>query len=394
VRKDFEVVSGGKRPLEGEQTPEKPSEKSADPTPAFETADRVIAPDIALQTFPHMNGAQIMIAIAAALAILYFGKLPIVVLLASALIAFMMEPLVGAFERWMPRVLAAGLAMALVVGAVYAASYYSYLQAKDFAAEFPKYSGQIKQQVIRFRQQASKIDETRKAIIPESAEEKNTVRVKPVESSFPTAESNLTETVVAISFVPFLVFFMLTWQEHIRASLVQLFRREDRTTAYVAFSHISRMLRAFIAGNFIIGLLVGIASAALFWYFNIPYWYFVGLISGFVSLVPYLGVPLAIAPPLIAGIAVLHPSEMFAVAIGVVSFHLIALNVLYPKLLGSRLQLNPLAVTVSLLVWGFLWGAVGLVLAIPITAALKIVFEHIASLQPLSHLLGEGESSG
>jgi predicted PurR-regulated permease PerM len=154
------------------------------------------------------------------------------------------------------------------------------------------------------------------------------------------------------------------------------------------------MLRAFIAGNFIIGLLVGIASAALFWYLNIPYWYFVGLISGFVSLVPYLGVPLAIAPPLIAGIAVLHPSEMFAVVIGVVSFHLIALNVLYPKLLGSRLQLNPLAVTVSLLVWGFLWGAVGLVLAIPITAALKIVFEHIASLQPLSHLLGEGESSG
>jgi predicted PurR-regulated permease PerM len=390
VRKDFEVVTGGKRPPEAGKAPP----KTADPTPAFETAERVIAPDVALRTVPHMNGAQIMIAIAAALAILYFGKLPIVVLLASALIAFMMEPLVGSFERWMPRVLAASLAMALVVGAVYAASYYSYLQAKDFAAEFPKYSGQIKQQLIRFRQQASKIDETRKAIIPETAEDKNTVRVKPVESSFPTAESNLTETAIAISFVPFLVFFMLTWQEHIRASLVQLFPRENRTTAYVALSHISKMLRAFIAGNFIIGLLVGIASTALFWFLGIPYWYFVGLISGFVSLVPYLGVPLAMAPPLIAGIAVLHPAEMLAVAIGVVSFHLIALNVLYPKLLGSRLQLNPLAVTVSLLVWGFLWGAVGLVLAIPITAAMKIVFEHIAGLQPLSHLLGEGETSG
>jgi predicted PurR-regulated permease PerM len=187
---------------------------------------------------------------------------------------------------------------------------------------------------------------------------------------------------------------MLTWQEHIRAAMVQLFRREDRTTAYVALSHISRMLRAFIAGNFIIGLLTGIASAALFWFLGIPYWYFVGLISGFVSLIPYLGVPLAIAPPLIAGIAVLKPGGMIAVVIGVVSFHLIALNVLYPKLLGGRLQLNPLAVTASLLVWGFLWGAVGLVLAIPITAAMKIIFEHISSLQPLSYLLGEGETSG
>jgi predicted PurR-regulated permease PerM len=73
---------------------------------------------------------------------------------------------------------------------------------------------------------------------------------------------------------------------------------------------------------------------------------------------------------------------------------LVALNVLYPKVLGSRLQLNPLAVTVSLLFWGFLWGGVGLVLAIPITAAIKIIFEHIDTLQPLSHLLGEGEETG
>jgi predicted PurR-regulated permease PerM len=83
------------------------------------------------------------------------------------------------------------------------------------------------------------------------------------------------------------------------------------------------------------------------------------------------------------------------VVVGVVVAHLFALNVLYPKVLGSRLQLNPLAVTVSLLLWGFLWGGVGLVLAIPMTAAMKIIFEHVDRLQPLSHLLGEGnETSG
>jgi predicted PurR-regulated permease PerM len=375
-------MPGGKRPPQG------------DPTPVIESTDPRNSPEAARQAGRQINGAQIVLAIAAALAVLYFGKLPIVVLLCSALIAFMLEPLVDAFERRMPRVMAASLAMLLVIGGLYTASYYSYMQARDFAAEFPKYSGQIKQQVIRFRQQASKIDETRKAIMPESADEKASVRVKSVEPTFPTAKSNLTETVIAISFVPFLVFFMLTWQEHIRAAVVQLFRRENRTTAYVALSHISKMLRAFIAGNFIIGLLTGVASAGLFWYLGIPYWYFVGLISGFVSLIPYLGVPLAIAPPLIAGIAVLKPGGMIAVVVGVVSFHLIALNVLYPKLLGGRLQLNPLAVTASLLVWGFLWGAVGLVLAIPITAAMKIIFEHISSLQPLSYLLGEGETSG
>jgi predicted PurR-regulated permease PerM len=352
-----------------------------------------VSPGTAVSTQARINGAQVVLAVAATLFVLYFGKVPIVVLLVSGLLAFMLEPLVATLERWMPRVVAASIAMALLVGIFYAASYYSYLQAKDFVADFPKYSGQIKQQVIRFRQQANKIAETGKQIVPQDVDEKNAIKVKQVRPLFSTDSGSVTETVVAVSFVPFLTFFMLTWQEHIRASLVQLFRRENRTTAYVALSHISKMLRAFIAGNFVIGLAVGLLSAALFWWLDIPYWYFVGPISGFVSLIPYLGVPLAILPPVAAGITTLKASGFLIVVAGVVILHLFALNVLYPKVLGSRLQLNPLAVTAALLIWGFLWGAVGLILAIPITAAIKIVFEHIDSLQPLSQLLGEGEEA-
>jgi predicted PurR-regulated permease PerM len=73
----------------------------------------------------------------------------------------------------------------------------------------------------------------------------------------------------------------------------------------------------------------------------------------------------------------------------VLGLHLIALNVLYPKFLGNRLQLNPLSVTISLLFWGWLWGAMGLVLAIPLTAATKIIFDHIEVLRPYGAWLGE-----
>ena len=52
-------------------------------------------------------------------------------------------------------------------------------------------------------------------------------------------------------------------------------------------------------------------------------------------------------------------------------FHLIALNLLYPKIVGSRVHLNPLVVTFSLMLWGFLWDAPGLLLAIPLTAGSK-----------------------
>jgi len=62
---------------------------------------------------------------------------------------------------------------------------------------------------------------------------------------------------------------------------------------------------------------------------------------------------------------------------------------LYPKLLGKRLALNPLAVTLALLFWGSLWGPWGLILALPITAMMKIVFDHVERLRPFGDWLGE-----
>jgi len=127
----------------------------------------------------------------------------------------------------------------------------------------------------------------------------------------------------------------------------------------------------------------------VFWVMGIPYFYFVGFISGFLSLVPYLGVLLAFVPPALAGLGVIHGSAFLLIGVTVLGLHLFALNVLYPKFLGSRLQLNPLAVTLALLFWGWIWGAMGLILAIPMTAAMKIVFDHIPNLRAFGAWLGE-----
>jgi hypothetical protein len=68
---------------------------------------------------------------------------------------------------------------------------------------------------------------------------------------------------------------------------------------------------------------------------------------------------------------------------------LLALNLLYPKLVGSRVHLNPLVVTIALMFWGTLWGAIGLVFAIPITAGVKAVCDNVAGTQSYGKLLGD-----
>jgi predicted PurR-regulated permease PerM len=202
--------------------------------------------------------------------------------------------------------------------------------------------------------------------------------------------SSFYNVLLMISFVPFLVYFMLSWRDHFRKTFLTLFEGGDRLVAGKSWNGIADMARAYVFGNFLLGILVSLASCISFWSWHLPYWLLIGFMSGFLSLVPYVGLPLAMLPPIFAALAVYSTLSPFLLIGGTVAFfHLLALNLLYPQIVGARVHLNPLAVTVALMFWGTIWGGIGLVLAIPITAAAKAVFDNIESLQPYGRMLGD-----
>ena len=164
-------------------------------------------------------------------------------------------------------------------------------------------------------------------MLPSSEADKKTVTVR--QSSDWTDlvsrnASSVSELVLALTFVPFLVFFMLSWQDHVRSASVMLFSMENRNTAYVMLGLIARMIRSFIVGNFIIGVFLSVCSIAVFGMMGLPYFYFLGVISGFLSLIPYLGVLLAIIPPLIADLGHLTTATFLIVVAVVLGLHLVA----------------------------------------------------------------------
>jgi predicted PurR-regulated permease PerM len=328
-----------------------------------------------------------VIGIAVILGICYYAELVLVVILVSILLAFVLAPVVDLLTRVRcPRALASGIAVLLLVGVVAGIVNFSYNQAVNLADDLPKYTSKIQDQFLQFRKKA----ESLQVLNPEH--EKGVLNVRPATDwggLLTQGFGSMSHTLLAASFVPFLVYFMLSWHHHVRSSTVMLFRMEHRNTAYVALGMISAMIRSFMVGNLLIGLFLGAISTFIFWLLHVPFFYFVGFVSGFLSLVPYLGVVLAIAPPLFVGMEHLGSQDIFAITVAVIALHLVALNILYPKFLGNRMQLNPLAVTMALLLWAWLWGAMGLVLAVPITAAMKIIFDHIESLKPYGAWLGE-----
>jgi predicted PurR-regulated permease PerM len=198
------------------------------------------------------------------------------------------------------------------------------------------------------------------------------------------------ETLMMASFVPFLVYFMLSWRDNIQPAFLQLFEGPDRIAAATTLDGIASMVRAFVVGNFLLGLVLAAASTAFFWAFSLPYPMLIGPLSGFLSLVPSVGIPLALAPPLMAAVAVHSSPAPYLIIVGVVAlFHLLAMNLLYPKIVGPRVHLNPLVVAVALMFWSALWGAAGLILAIPLTAGIKAVCDHVKTMERYGRLLGD-----
>jgi predicted PurR-regulated permease PerM len=198
------------------------------------------------------------------------------------------------------------------------------------------------------------------------------------------------EFLLMASFVPFLVYFMLSWRDHIYRRFLRFFDGPDRVAAARSLEGVAEMARAFEVGNFMIGVLLATVTWVAFALIHIPYPFLTGVLSGFLSLVPYAGMPLAFVPPVLASIAGGGHGTVFLLAFAIVlTLHLTAMNVLYPKIVGARVHLNPLVVTCSLMFWGFLWDAPGLVLAIPITAGIKAVCDNVAGLRPYGRFLGD-----
>lgn len=339
--------------------------------------------------------AQVIIGVVVVLGILYLAKLVLVTLLVSVLIAFTLEPLVNLLQRFrLPRPAAAFIAVVVLIFACWGASYFFYYRAVDFLQQMPKYTQQIRGKLAHFREQTRDLQQTTERILPEEtrqAKNVQTVRVQNSAGSDLISQNlgHVTEVVLTLAFIPFLVYFMLSWQEHARTKTVELFPPENRTTAYVTLGQISLMVRSFIAGNVIIGVFMSVISMIVFGFLGLPYFYFLGIISGFLSLMPYLGIVLAVVPPLAAGLGTVKDTGLIIIVATVLGLHLFAMNVLYPKVIGRRLQLNPLLVTISLLLWGWLWGAMGLILAVPIMGVFKIVCDNVGALRRFGDWMGE-----
>jgi len=340
------------------------------------------------------TASQRIIAAGIVIAFIYWASSVVMTLLLSILLAYMLDPVVEWLERLrLPRAVASLLVVLVVLGLLSLLGYLVWDRAERFLAEWPtKYAPTLKHASASLEKKLERFELEVSKITPQDQRNRPTVRVqeeRTLRTFLLGVLGSLYTVLLVVSFLPFLVFFMLAAKRNVWHATLQLFPPTERTQVKQALEAVSAMLRSYVFGNALIFGILAMASWLFFWAIGLDYPLLTGVVSGVLNLVPYLGTVLAWLPPVLVGLSKYNQVGPFVGIAGVLAvLHLVAINVLMPALVGKKVHLNALAVTIALLFWGWLWGGLGLLLAIPITATMKVICDHVENWQPVGRWMG------
>jgi predicted PurR-regulated permease PerM len=346
----------------------------------------------AIQVRARSNISQRIIAGGIVVAFLYWASTFLITLMVSILLAYFLDPVVEWLERFrIPR--ATGAILVLLIGLILLATVFwgVWTRVEDFITHWPDYRKPLQDATAAVQERIQSIETAIQSVKGENQQGRLIVETRQegvVQQFLTRGLGSAYVIILSASFIPFLVFFMLAERSAIWHATMQLFPPGERTKVKLALEDLGAMLRSYIIGNLIVATILGVASWIFFWAVGLGNPFLIGMVSGASNLIPYIGTVISWIPPIIVGLATFKTIGPFIGIAAVLTFmHLVAVNVLIPALVGRQVHLNALAVTISLLFWGWMWGGMGLLLGIPLTAAIKVCCDHVESWRPFARWL-------
>ncbi len=198
-------------------------------------------------------------------------------------------------------------------------------------------------------------------------------------SGVPSLIGSVAGTVISVITIPVLLFYMLKDGERLVPAVQRVFPDKYQTEISTVFTRMSSTLSHYIAGQAIECLFVGSFTFIGYLIIGMPYAFLLGFIAGVVTIIPYLGPYIGIAPALMVALTQ-GWGKVVLVIVVVLIVQQTDGNLIYPNVIGRSLDIYPLTIIVLLLVAGNLWGILGTILAVPAYAVGKTTVTYAAEL--------------
>jgi putative permease len=231
--------------------------------------------------------------------------------------------------------------------------------------------------------------------------QKQTTYIKNASDALVESSGTIVEkTVVSLSsMLLFLVFILiyttllLLYRRLLMVFMVAAFTEKHSMMLYEILQNVKQIIRRYISGLVLEMVIVAIISALVFWLLGIDYVFLLALIVGIFNVIPYIGIFTALLLSSCITFATTDVKHAFFVAIAIVCIHLFDSNFLMPKIVGSKVKLNPLIVILGVIIGEMAFGISGMFLSIPYLAIAKVIFDRVDGLQAWGILFGEEEKT-
>jgi predicted PurR-regulated permease PerM len=340
------------------------------------------------------SGGLLVIATAAAVALLYFGRTLFITVAFALFLAFAMRPFVSLLERaGVPRVLAILLLIFLLAGGVVLLVINVTAQFNDLYEQLPRYQVRIREVISSVMTFVDRVRERMGTILPEDARGVREVKIS--ESPLETTRAFMARIGATLHFllyaaaVPFLTFFMLKDREKFGRVIEGMFARSRRFGDSDITGAVSGKMTSYALGLSFVMLIMASATTVALMILRVNYYYLLGPLAGLAILVPYVGVLFSTIPAVTVAFFQYGVSKAVIVFIVYTGLQFLEGNVLTPFIVGGKVRLFPLTIMVAFIFWGLLWGVAGAMLAVPMTSAMKVVCEHVSGWEGFARLLGD-----
>lgn len=339
-------------------------------------------------TSPHDSRSLIRYALAGAVVTvilawaLYLAREAVLLIYLSAVVAIGLGPIVGAIERtalfggrihlkrWQAILLLYVLLLGLLVGVAMLIVPPLASQASELWDKVPEYLHRGQQHLIRLgllNRELSVREAVQQAPVAAGTDALGTVF---------GAVAGVVGGIFGFVTIVILAFYFLLDADHLVRTFVRLFPRTDRSRVGEACGRVTNKVSAWLAGQLLLGGIIGGTAAIALFAMGVPYFYVLALISGVGELIPIIGPIIAAIPAVLVALTV-SPTLALGVAVFFFAQQQLENHILVPRIMSRQVGVSPVIVIVSLLVGGSLLGILGAIIAVPTAAILQVFFEEM-----------------
>ncbi len=366
--------------------------------PTSDPRSNPILPPFPQQTSPSMTIFNIGAAVGLAVLLVVVMQATASILkpfFIAIFLSILVYPAVALLIRFkVPRFVAYFIVFAAIIGIIYVLGVLVSINVSAFAERLPFYEARLTvlaDQAVDLMRHLMSLDRwgLTKGIDLSVIDPLQYVSLPKITSYIGASIGSVFSIVGEIFVILIFMIFILMEVDRISARVIWAYGEENAPEILAVADDINTSVMKYLWVKTLINIATGLLTSLVLGVGGIDFFILWGIIAFVLNYIPYLGSVFAVAFPVLMALIQITPLGALVILLCLIAVHFSLGNFIEPKVMGRELNLSPLVVLIALAFWGWLWGFIGMVLAIPITATIKIVMEHIPATRNLARFMSD-----